>query len=160
VVSGAYQYQPGLLPEEQQLYSVQNSGLITDKGAAVPQDIFGSEPEHGWCYYFQKADRAREMGKWAEAAALWDEAASLGLYPDFAPEYLPFIESSMRTNRWEQALRITRTASESKDMAPFLCASWSRIVKEIPDSAEKQASWDTVKAQLGCGNPSDSQTAD
>lgn len=153
VVSQAYQNQPGLLPEERQLYTVSNIGLISVGGPDVPHDVFGEEPKHGWCFYFQKADLAMEKKQWDQVAGLWDEATARGLKPAFSPEYLPFIEGSLHTARWQQAIRITQAANGAKDMAPFLCASWSRVVKELPDSVEKRASWDLIKTQLACGNP-------
>jgi len=35
--------------------------------AAMPPNVTGIEPKHGWCYYFEKADLARQQGigsKW------------------------------------------------------------------------------------------------
>ena len=39
-----------------------------------PEYLFGPEPEHGWCYYFQKADLARQTGDWEEITHLYDAA--------------------------------------------------------------------------------------
>lgn len=151
VVSQPYRYQPNMNFDEIQLFDYANEGLVSDGDENVPQDVFGREPEHGWCYYFQKADLARELKQWDRAAAFWDEAAARGFEPSFAAEYLPFIESSLRTGDWERAVEMTRKASETKDMEQLLCANWSRILKELPGSAEKDAHWNAVKNQLGCG---------
>ena len=43
-----------------------------------PPMLFGPEPPHTWCYYFQKADLARQRGDWDEVARLGDEARELG----------------------------------------------------------------------------------
>ena len=35
-----------------------------------PREIFGSEPAHGWCYYFQKASLARQLKDWSKLRKL------------------------------------------------------------------------------------------
>jgi len=155
VMDPVYQDEPGLLAVERQLFDIPGNHLIQDLDGSVPQDVFGQEPAHGWCYTYQKADLARENQRWEDVNQLWVEASSNGLKPQFGPEYLPFIEASIWTSSWDQAIQMTAQANETEDMPPFLCSSWSRIVKSAPDSAEKQASWDAVKKQYGCGNPQD-----
>ncbi|TLN28748.1 hypothetical protein FDZ74_00015 [bacterium] len=58
-----------------------------------PQNIFGTEPEHGWCYYYQKAELARQEKDWAEVEQLFSEASAAGLEPGEAIEWLPFYEA-------------------------------------------------------------------
>ena len=41
--------------------------------------IIGPEPEHGWAYYFQKAELAREREDWARVIGLEKELAAKGL---------------------------------------------------------------------------------
>ena len=36
--------------------------------------IYNPEPGHGWCYYFEQADLARQMGDWERVVKLGDEA--------------------------------------------------------------------------------------
>jgi hypothetical protein len=68
-------------------------------GAMPPQAIFGREPAHSWCYYFQKADLARQAGDWPAVAHMGDEARRLGLAPDDSTEWLPFLEGYLQTGR-------------------------------------------------------------
>lgn len=150
VVSQPYRYQPEMNFDETQLFDYANDGLVGESGSEVPQDVFGREPEHGWCYYFQKADLARELKQWDKVAALWDSVVAQGLTPSYAAEYAPFIESSLRTGNWEQAVQMTQIANETKDMAPLLCSNWSRVLQDLPDSAEKKDHWSIIKNQLGC----------
>jgi hypothetical protein len=58
-----------------------------------PEFAFGPEPDHGWCYFFQKADFAVQTINWEEAARLGDEALGLGLYPLDPVEWFPFIQA-------------------------------------------------------------------
>ena len=60
--------------------------------ARPPASIFGNSPERCWCSYFQKADLARQLGKWDEVAQLGDEARQLGFKPDDPTEWIVFVE--------------------------------------------------------------------
>lgn len=62
--------------------------------AAVPPEvIFGPEPKHTWCYYYEKASLARQRGDWAEAARLGDQALKKGADTTDWVELLPFIQA-------------------------------------------------------------------
>ena len=47
-----------------------------------PPEIFGTEPEHDWCYAYQKAALAKQIGDWETVVALGNEAAAQGIAPD------------------------------------------------------------------------------
>jgi hypothetical protein len=57
---------------------------------AVP---FGSEPVHGWCYYYQKAELALQQNDYAGVSALASQAASMNLSPADPVEWMPFIQA-------------------------------------------------------------------
>jgi hypothetical protein len=54
---------------------------------------FGSEPAHGWCYYYEKAELALQQGDYAGVSALGSQAASLNLAPADPVEWMPFIQA-------------------------------------------------------------------
>jgi hypothetical protein len=58
-----------------------------------PADIFGAEPEHGWCYYFERADLARQKKDWDEVIRLMAEAGQRNLRPQDPTEWLPLAEA-------------------------------------------------------------------
>jgi len=58
-----------------------------------PLKIFGPEPEHNWCYYYQKADLARQAGDWERVASLYAEARDLNLTANDQVEYMPFLQA-------------------------------------------------------------------
>jgi hypothetical protein len=43
-----------------------------------PAEIFGREPRHTWCYYYQKASAAHQAGDWGKVVALLEEADQQG----------------------------------------------------------------------------------
>lgn len=68
--------------------------VIADASPALPPEyIFGREPEHGWCYYFQKADLASQLGHWDDVVALGEEAIRLEFSPEDRSEWLPFLKA-------------------------------------------------------------------
>jgi hypothetical protein len=68
--------------------------VTTGDGQSVPPaSIFGEEPEHDWCFYYQKADLARQQGDWKEVARLGAEADKLGLHPNDQIELMPFLQA-------------------------------------------------------------------
>jgi hypothetical protein len=96
------------------------------------QDAFGKEPEHTWCYYYQKADLARQFGDWTEVAQLGDEAEIAGYQPADANEWLPFIQGYARSDQWEKAFNRTRTAlTTDEQISPRLCKLWLQIQQEV-----------------------------
>lgn len=58
-----------------------------------PKALFGTEPEHGWCYYFQKADLARQRGDWHAIAEIHDAVKKQGLHPNDQIEWVPFAQA-------------------------------------------------------------------
>jgi hypothetical protein len=101
-------------------------------GWTPPADLFGAEPEHTWCYWYEKADLARQQADWKGVVALGDQAGELGYSPvdlrSNAPrEWLPFLEGYARLERWDEARQITQAISEKDERYnPLLCAIWQR----------------------------------
>ena len=68
-----------------------------------PQHIFGSEPGHGWCYYFQQGSLAAQRGDWQAAAELADEALAADTKPLDRSEWIPFLRAYVMIGRDEDA---------------------------------------------------------
>ncbi|MFV2045477.1 MAG: hypothetical protein ACC700_19875, partial [Anaerolineales bacterium] len=54
------------------------------RAANPPLNVLGPEPPYQWCYYFQKADLARQQGDWEQIARLGDIAFALEDRPNDA----------------------------------------------------------------------------
>ena len=68
-----------------------------------PQHIFGSEPGHGWCYYFQQGSLAAQRGDWQAAAELADEALAADTKPLDRSEWIPFLRAYVMAGRDDDA---------------------------------------------------------
>jgi hypothetical protein len=100
-------------------------------------EFFGIEPQHNWCYYFQKAQLAGQFGKWQQVVELGDQAEGQGYSPGNPYEWLPFIEGYAYNGRWKEALQRSQAAFTADALiAPRLCRLWQRIMTsadQIPD---------------------------
>ncbi|HUI88488.1 MAG TPA: hypothetical protein VLX61_07150 [Anaerolineales bacterium] len=113
--------------------------LIQSSGGmpAALSDLFGPEPLHNWCYFYEKADLARQEGDWEQVAHLGDEAFAASYRPDDPSEYLPFIEAYARTDRWDDAKQLTlSTADAMPILGPALCGLWQRVDADPALSAQ------------------------
>jgi hypothetical protein len=98
-----------------------------DRSAVPPQFVFGSEPPHTWCYFFEKADLARQSGDWQKIAQLGDAAFSSSYSPTDLSEYMVFIEAYARLGRWGDAEKLAHLVSDpAPAVDPMLCAIWDR----------------------------------
>ncbi len=119
--------------------------------AAPPADIFGRELAHGWCYYYEKADLARQYGQWATVAQLWGQATRMGVRPRNSIELLPFIEAYARSGDWATAAKLTKQGQALPDRSTsVLCDVWRELGSTAAASPERDQTVSTVKKQLGC----------
>ncbi len=89
--------------------------------------IFGHEPVHGWCYYYQKASLARQNGDWAKIIKLQNEIESTHLEPSSLVEWLPFLEARYRLGQLDEAGMIAARIKKSPEQVSALCAEISRL---------------------------------
>lgn len=130
VLDAAYTGQPFYQTGQEQLIGVSNVSRILSEAGGDPPDaqVFGPEPRHTWCYYFEKADLARQMQDWQTVLKLGKQARGAWLAPKFGPEYVPFIEANAQTGNWQMAYELSLGAqAATKDMNPLLCTTWQRL---------------------------------
>lgn len=110
---------------------------VLPEGQAMPPiSVFGPEPSHSWCYYYQKASLARQLGKWEEVARLGDEALSKGYSPKDEIEWMPLLQADVILGRKEpfqeraaqirhpfiryQACQILLSSAQGEEMASLV----------------------------------------
>jgi hypothetical protein len=121
--------------------TLSNREQILESGNAVMPRIYGPEPQHGWCYYFEKADLARQVGDWQTVTHLGDEALKLNDHPNNPVERFVFIEGYAHVGDWDRALKLSKESYKvSKDfVGPLLCRLWKRIETETADGLGSDA---------------------
>jgi len=135
VLSPVDRYNPEIPALTEEVLPVSNLSRIKASpapGYTLPADIFGREPSHTWCYYYQKADLARQMGDWTRVVALIDEALAKGFKPANAHEWQPAIEGYAHAGRWEEAINYSQGAFEkNQKYNAQLCYLWERIGSDL-----------------------------
>lgn len=120
---------PGLSSELSPIRQLSNLNRITQAQEPFNERglFWDFGPQQSWCYYFQKADLASQYQDWREAAQLGDTAFGLGLSPNHAAEYLPFIEAYLALGRDIDALDLTQRVHEKLPaLQPLLCELWGQ----------------------------------
>jgi len=97
-----------------------------------PAYLFGIAPEKSWCYYFEKADLARQFSNYSEIVSLGDEAIKEGFSPRSASEWLPFLEGYAWNGQWDKVdFIITEIVSAEGNFKQGLCYTLERISNNI-----------------------------
>lgn len=73
-----------------------------------PALVFGPEPARDWCYFFEKADLARQRGDWEEVIRLGHEVLTKDLAPQDSIEWIPFLQAYARAADVDSLNRIRR----------------------------------------------------
>jgi hypothetical protein len=100
-----------------------------------PAIIFGPEPARNWCYYYQRASLARQIGNWEEVARLGDQAAQAGLFPQDDVEWLPFYEGYAYLRRLDDSNRIGALLRENYSFIHTYCPQFTAA--EIPPGPDE-----------------------
>ena len=126
--------------------------LVLPEGEPAMPAIYDAEPNHGWCYYYERADLARQFGDWDEVVHLGAQAFNAGDHPNDPTEYFPFIEGYAHTGDWAQAEQLSlRAYRVSKNyMRPMLCPLWEKIEVALPKNSENETFLMDLRATLQC----------
>src|SRR5258706_3362538 len=132
--------------------ALSNPNQILRESTAVMPKIYSPEPSHGWCYYFEKADLARQFKDWNEAAKLGNQAFQLSDAPNNPVERFVFIEGYAHVGNWDRAAELSKVSYKvSNDyVGPWLCQLWKRIETETTPSVERSAALDNIQKTLTC----------
>ncbi|CAG0963069.1 hypothetical protein ANAEL_00744 [Anaerolineales bacterium] len=119
--------------------------VITDgESPTPPVNIFGKEPEHGWCYFYQKADLARQRGEWEEIPVLLNQALDGGYYPNDSLEWMPFLQAAAIQDDVKQVREMTKIVTADKILGIQVC-------NLMTDFAQEQTLSDEMKSVIEQG---------
>lgn len=146
---------PDLTDGERDLLPISNPGQIIDNGEerhTLPGDVFRMELLQTWCYYYEKADLARQQGDWEKVQRLWEAAQAAGYRPNNGMEYLPFIEAAAHLGDWDAAEEMTIGGAKriTASIEPLLCDRWQHLVESVPATDAGLAAYGRVRSALQC----------
>jgi len=120
---------------------------------SLPESIYGKQDNQTWCYYFEKADLARQYDQWDEVVRLWEESQSIGERAGNGFEYIPFIEGFGHQGNWDEVKSLTKFAKRiTKGLEPSLCSALDRLAINAPASQERDETINDLKNDLNCKN--------
>ncbi|OJX45959.1 MAG: hypothetical protein BGO78_03475 [Chloroflexi bacterium 44-23] len=111
-----------------------NLSRINTKGQLPipPKSIFGDEPEHGWCYYFQKASLARQKGDWQKIVDIYYTTVAGGFKPVDTSEYFVFVEGLVNSGQNEKAIQIAENQILNNDTLKYSLCQALQSAPEYP----------------------------
>jgi hypothetical protein len=121
--------------------------------ARPPAYFFGSEPDPDWCYYYEKADLARQMGDWQQIVDLGNKVLNdPALHPKESSELIPFILGYGHTGDWNKASQLTMSAFKAdKKVKQMLCNTWGALSQQVSLDPPGRSSYASVQQELQCG---------
>ncbi len=144
-----------LIPDDSMMREaslLSSSKWVLPNATAKMPDIYGPEPTHGWCYYFEKADLAAQIGDWSRVVQLGDKAFQLNDYPNDPVERFVFIEGYAHQGNWTRAKELALQSYKVSPhyVGPLLCKLVARMNRElVPDSTNK-SSLNDLSTKFSC----------
>ncbi len=82
-----------------------------------PTAVFGKEPPHDWCFFYEKADLARQRRDWDEVWRLGEQALQNGLAPGDPIEWMPFLQAYAQKG---ESIRLQEIREKIGDVDPWV----------------------------------------
>ena len=124
--------------------------ILTDTHSSAKLPFLG-ESKHTWCYYYTKAELARQQKDWKQAMQLFNEATSLGYRASDPFELLVFIETNAMTGDINAAEKLSKEAMrEDKGIRKGLCQTWKRVQIDRSAQSADNSQVDRILAEFQC----------
>ena len=148
--SNYYDFIPLSNPKEQIVSDGVSSSFIFD-------EVFKQQPVQNWCYWFQKAELARQMEDWNTIVEIGDKVLPTMIAAD-KTEYFVFAEAYMHTNQWDKAGelfgRIHHESEGSTDIV--LCKYIGKWITDYPPTIDVIDGFICYMNAVGCVYNTDS----
>lgn len=92
-------------------YSMADKVTLDSGFQTPPEIVFGTEPSHDWCFYFERADLARQRGQWEEVLKIGEQAFGQGLEPRDRIEWMPFLQAYAQTGNVDRLMNLVSKVS-------------------------------------------------
>jgi hypothetical protein len=128
------------------------STILPDGRNQLPGQLYGGDAPQDWCYYFGRAELARQKGDWDQVVTLGEIALSLNDTPNDPLERFVFIEGYAHTGEWKKAVELSQTSYKISRsyVGPLLCKLWDRIERETGSTSEQDSALEQVRTAFEC----------
>lgn len=120
--------------------------LVEEEFQQPDEQIFGVEPPHSWCYYYQKASYYRQKGDWKAVIQLAKQVNEQHLKPYDVYEWLPFFVAHAMEGERTKAEEVAQHLLSDPNLVASLCRQWTEA--PLNQSTEDLA---TLRAYLCVG---------
>jgi len=105
--------------------------VLLDSSFHTPSSvIFGPEPSHEWCFFYEKADLARQRGDWEKVIAIGEQAFGQGLEAGDPIEWMPFLQAYAQRGDVARLLQIKR---KMKNADPWVMWQVCQRLSSLPE---------------------------
>lgn len=132
---------PFLSAEEQgDIQQIKNNSdtgniILDATNAPPPASVFGKEPEHTWCYYYESASLALQRGEFQTVLDLKREAQKEGFEPKDPIEWAPFIQAAAILNHHDEIKEMARPIKKIHSLEVQVCENLTRL--DLRDDTKK-----------------------
>ncbi|NJN80001.1 MAG: hypothetical protein HC797_05770 [Anaerolineales bacterium] len=110
------------------------NNVILDYSASSPLEVvFGAEPQHEWCFYYQSASLAFQRGDYESVLDIKQKAKKLGFSAQDPVEWMPFLQAAILLEDYDQAVEIARFIKKSS----FLELQACNYLRKLPNLGEQ-----------------------
>lgn len=104
--------------------------IVLDVAAPIrpPEVVFGAEPKHTWCYYYQSASLALQKGDWATVLELKQAADRAGFAAQDPVEWMPFLQAAILSGDYDEANELARLIKKDSQLQEQAC----RVLQTLP----------------------------
>ncbi|MBK9923713.1 MAG: hypothetical protein IPP66_00315 [Anaerolineales bacterium] len=112
---------------------------------------FLAKPDISWCYYYTKAELARQFKDWDQILSLEKEAKQNGFETDDPFDQLPFIEANAMKGNFDAAKKLsTRAIKDNAQVRVGVCKVWERVQAEGPEGDEAKTNVSGALHEFQC----------
>jgi hypothetical protein len=128
-----------------------NPDLILTNAGKTANLPFLAEPKHTWCYYYTKAELARQQNDWDRVMNLYNEARSLGYESSDPFELLLFVEAQAMTGDIRSARKLSNSIYKLEQRTrKGLCQAWERVQIQSPAGTGSESQIDEILTEFQC----------
>ncbi len=113
-------------------YSEIDHVLVDETPHTPPSLVFGPEPSHNWCFYYEQADLARQRGDWDQVLSMGEQAKGQGFEPVDLVEWMPFLQAYATTRDIDRLIELAPTIAAEPSISMQVC----KMVKAMPELSD------------------------
>lgn len=130
VLDPIYQNDPTLNNLQKSYTNITNPLCIKTNTASAAQttpDWLHLQPSISWCYFFQKADLARQNNEWDSIVSIYADSKEYQSQILNSAEYVPLLLAELNLKDFQQALILSEQMSElTPDSEKLICDVWQQ----------------------------------